>query len=289
MSKKIDTETKHVVRLQGGLGNQMFQYAFGQALKHKLNKNVNYDTWGYEEARRAWDHTTTRRTYGLDVYKANPDIASFAQLALMGEACKYVNHIQESVENVYDATRLEEVAAGYYISYWQAEEYFKTIRPQLLEDFTLSKPLPEESQEMLKKIQDCNAVSVHVRRGDYLALTELFCICSPKYYAKAVEYIKEHTENPHFFIFSDDIEWVKENMHVEGEHTIVDTNRHLHESIDLELMRNCKHSIIANSTYSWWGAWLNESPDKIVISPDTWFTDSRKNEAICPEWITLPV
>lgn len=141
---------------------------------------------------------------------------------------------------------------------------------------------------MLEKIQNTNSVSLHIRRGDYLQC-ERFIECSLKHYYDAIDYIEQQTakKNLTIFCFSDDIQWVKENLKINYETYFVDINKDINSYFDIELMRNCKHNIIANSSFSWWGAWLNENPNKIVIAPTQWYKNEPLYDIIPTEWIKL--
>lgn len=133
---------------------------------------------------------------------------------------------------------------------------------------------------MIDIIKSCNAVSLHIRRGDYISNATTNTIhgtCNLDYYKRAVEYIKKNSVSPIFFIFSDDIDWVKDNLHLNEKHYYIDWNNADTNYEDMRLMSLCKHNVIANSSFSWWGAWLNNNPKKIVIAPQKWFNDSKLN------------
>ena len=177
----------------------------------------------------------------------------------------------------------------YFEGYFQTEKYFKIFRKELLKDFSLKTELNDKNKKMLEQIKSTNAISLHVRHGDYLNLQNHFKICSLDYYKNAINLIIQKVENPHFYIFSDDIDWVRKNFNLNHHITIVDINSSNEGYFDLELMKNCKHNITANSSFSWWGAWLNENPDKIVITPKTWFVngDEERIDRIPEDWIEL--
>ena len=193
---------------------------------------------------------------------------------------------------VFQAEFLEPRNHAYYEGYFQSEKYFLHIRERLLREFKISTPPLHNSdnRRILDLILKKNAISLHIRRGDYLTPknTERHCLCSPSYYQNAIQYIIQRVENPHFFIFSDDISWVYDNFKISYPYTIVDVNDSYTGYYDLELMRNCKHNIIANSTFSWWGAWLNENPNKIVIAPQRWFMNQEDEIDIIPSsWVKI--
>lgn len=304
-----ENRMKCVVKLWGGLGNQMFQYAFGQSLAKQCDGRVAYDISWFEEMRSLdWKHTVERR-YGLSVFNAAVCFATKSQIdeccaseylvrhsRLPGEIRKWFNipkykvisgKILERQENVYDVTLLEKGRFGYYEGYYQTEKYFKMIRSQLLEAFSLAVPLNQENQLMRKQIREHNAISLHVRRGDYVQLADVYGVCSSAYYKNAVEYMLSHVQNPHFYIFSDDTEWVRDHLKLDIDCTIVDINDEKTAHWDLELMKNCQHHIIANSSFSWWGAWLNVNPEKIVLTPQRWFADGRATDVICKDWVPI--
>lgn len=164
------------------------------------------------------------------------------------------------------------------IGYFQSEKYFIDYSQRIRQSFTFKNKPDELNSEMLNRIKETESISLHIRRGDYvsnLTANSEHGLCSIDYYKKAVEYIKSKTEsrgNRCFFLFSDDPIWVKENMMFLGdEMVVVDFNTGEKSYEDMRLMSMCKHNIIANSSFSWWAAWLNNNPDKIVIAPDKWF------------------
>ncbi len=176
--------------------------------------------------------------------------------------------------------------------YWQSEKYFRDIRETILEDFTFTPPLNSRNQKILEKIKKTNSVSVHVRRGDYVMdpkTHEFHGVCGPDYYQKAVKVVSKKVENPTFYFFSDDIRWVEKNLKTKVENTYVDWNTGEKSFVDMQLMSSCKHHILANSSFSWWGAWLNRNKDKMVVAPKQWFQDpSMDTRDLIPEgWLTV--
>lgn len=181
---------------------------------------------------------------------------------------------------------------SYLIGYWQSERYFSSEADQIRDDFRFIQQVSGINSNLIKKIKAVNSISLHVRRGDYVsnknALT-VHGLCSIEYYQSAMRYIRERVEDPSVFIFSDDIDWVRDNIDFEDEHCFVGNNVHENSFFDMQLMSLCKHNIIANSSFSWWGAWLNGSPDKIVVSPKNWFkTNGYDTTDLYPsDWIRL--
>ena len=160
------------------------------------------------------------------------------------------------------------------------------------EEFSFKQPATGRNLEAAAEIGACNAVSLHVRRGDYAAdpvVMAMHGVCSLDYYARAVEYVLERVSKPVFFLFSDDPDWVRDHLKVRGSMRVVDQNGPDSGSEDLRLMVQCKHHIIANSTFSWWGAWLNANPDKLVIAPKRWFADGSLNtsDLLPTNWVKM--
>jgi len=181
----------------------------------------------------------------------------------------------------------------YLDGYWQSEEYFKDIRKTILKDFEIKKSLSEKNLEIEKRISQTNSISIHVRRCDYVndpVTNKIHGTCNVEYYLKAVQLMKEKVSDPHFYIFSDDSDWASENIVFNGKKEYIKHNIGNDSCFDIYLMSLCKHNIIANSSFSWWGAWLNQNKEKIIIAPDRWFVDEEMNDKckIVPsEWIKI--
>ena len=180
---------------------------------------------------------------------------------------------------------------GYLNGYWQSEKYFNSAKDIILNDYKCNFKENDVNLEVLKDIENTNSVSIHVRMGDYKSSENAdrhFVIRDAKYYERAIERIKKSVDNPKFFIFSNDIQWVKENLPLDNS-VIIDWNQGKDSYKDMFLMSKCKHNIIANSSFSWWGAWLNENKDKLVIAPDRWFNNIQAPDVICDSWIKVEV
>lgn len=288
-----------VVKLKGGLGNQLFQYAIAKKISLRYNVDVVLDITAFENYKL--------HKYSLDHFDFKKRIASDRELALFGikqisnydkyyvKLKKYVNTYFVICENQFNFDKNIFAAAKkntYLEGYFQSEKYFLDIRDILLTDFKIIKPLVDKNLEFANKIFGVNAISLHIRRGDYVTNKDtlnIHGICDLLYYKKAIEYISNKIEDPVFFIFSDDIPWVKGNLKTSFKTAYVEHNNADTNFEDLRLMSLCKHNIIANSSFSWWGAWLNQNPDKIVIAPKKWFNvDSRNSNDIIPDnWIKL--
>ncbi|MCC6447868.1 MAG: alpha-1,2-fucosyltransferase, partial [Chitinophagaceae bacterium] len=192
----------------------------------------------------------------------------------------------------FDENILKTPSDVYLEGYWQTEKYFKEISDILRKEFTFKIPPSEANQRMLDTIRLHNSVSIHIRRTDYItdpASSKDMGFCDIPYYKRAVSYLAERVADPHFYVFSDDMNWVRSNFALNFPVTYVDLNNADTNYEDMRLMSSCKHNIIANSTFSWWGAWLNSSEKKIVIAPKKWFNDtSKKSTDLVPEnWIKL--
>ena len=276
----------NIVELIGGIGNQMFQYAFGQLLE----EDIFYDLSWFEYSKKS--KNVTQRNYELDFfdiqikkltrkeakkYKKNNKL-----LLLFGIKTKHKKIIEKPF-NVYNPELLK-ISKGIFEGYFQCAQYVEPIRKQLLKDFTPRNKINLENKKVLEQILSTNSVSLHVRRGDYVKLQHIHGLCDILYYEKSIEFISKKIKNPHFFLFSDDIEWVKENLKINYPYTIVDINSGSNSPWDIWLMKHCKHNIIANSSFSWWGAWLNENPEKIVIAPQNWTIDNNNTDIIPTNW-----
>ena len=182
-------------------------------------------------------------------------------------------------------------ASVYLMGYWQSERYFQDISDIIRADFSFKLPLNEKNAEIAENISQVNAVSLHIRRGDYIQNPVTHAVyesCGFDYYSSAIQFIANTIEQPYFFIFSDDIAWVKENFVIPFACQYITNNQNMESYNDMRLMSLCQHHIIANSSFSWWGAWLNSKPNKIMIAPKKWFADDKNTSDLLPEsWIKL--
>ncbi len=290
-----------ICHILGGIGNQMFQYAAGRALSlstnqvHWLDLNdfFDYKLHNGFELDRVFNineiKSSTDTTDNLLGWRANPlakKILLRSQFArLRGQSFivePHFNYWPEFFELKRDC---------YLYGYWQSERYFKNIETIIRQDFSFKQPLNEFNQQIATDIAKMESVSLHVRRGDYVndpKTTATHGICSISYYVNAINYIANQINNPVFYIFSDDIDWVKKNLQINFPHTYIAHNRGVESYNDMHLMSLCKHHIIANSSFSWWGAWLNPSPNKLVIAPKNWFATETNTADLLPRnWIKL--
>lgn len=277
-----------IVKISDGLGNQMFQYAFGLSLEKKCNAKVYFDTSFFDEDKK--------RNYELGNFRLKLKNTNNWWLRLCKFLrCKKVKEIKEKKDSIYFEDFYNVKSYNLYIGYFQTYKYFDNYRNDILKAFELKTPLNEENEKMLKKIKSSNSVSLHVRRTDYLYKEELKIrgVCDLDYYGKAIKYIEKNIKAPHFFVFSDDIAWCLEHLKFQSKYTFVDINDAQSGYFDMFLMKNCKHNIIANSSFSWWGAWLNEHNNKIVIAPKIWMirwneTEENAGRDLIPsDWIRI--
>ena len=180
----------------------------------------------------------------------------------------------------------------YLMGYWESEKYFSDIRETLVKEFSLRNPLTGRNLEYKKQIIATESVGVHVRRGDALRPLALkkWKLLDPGYFRRCADIVAHRVSNPHFFVFSNDIEWAKSNLDLPFPVTFIEGNNEDAAFLELDLMRRCRHNIIANSSFSWWGAWLNCSKEKIVCAPARWFGDfDVDTKDLVPEsWILVP-
>lgn len=283
-----------IIRFLGGLGNQMFQYAFYKALQ-KRHQNVKADVQGFKdyslhnglELENIFDITLNKASaFTSNLYYIHNRSWPYRKLRAILNIKK--NYEEELSLFSFDPTFLENAESAYYWGYWQNELYFKDIADDLRKDLEFKNPLTERNQDLQSLICKQNSVSIHVRRGDYIENSLLGGLCGKEYYQKAIDYINLHVETPTFFIFSDDIAWCTENLNLTNS-SFISWNKGLTSYVDMQLMSCCKHQIIANSSFSWWGAWLNSNPKKIVIGPKKWTNDSNHStQMLFPDnWIKL--
>jgi len=280
------------VKLMGGLGNQMFQYAIGRRLA--LHKNAElYLDLSFLNLRENVDYTL--RKYELSRFKISAITKDvFFKDDFISKAIHKLKRIKYLVERneLFDPTILSEKRNVYLSGFWQSEKYFADIRQTLLEDFALQSSLSKDNMLLSQQIASVNSVSIHIRRGDYISNKNALSkhgVLGLDYYKNALNLIRSRVPNPVFYIFSDDINWIKQNLHIEESHYIIEHNKAEDSYLDMILMSTCKHNIIANSSFSWWGAWLNDYSEKMVIGPKNWFSDSTIDTSdIIPEsWIKM--
>ena len=296
-----------IVRLTDGLGNQMFQYAAAKALAVQNNTEVVFDMSWFEINKHRG-----RRLYGLDIFPLS---------------CQKINQVDKAKDfflkhlhftrNIYRhraIARIENLLAQdggiiihetslsydekvmlqargksvYLQGYWQSEQYFSSIRDVLLQDFQFQPVLSRENLSTSEQIQRVtNPVALHIRRGDYLGTN--FACCTLEYYQKAIDYLAGRIGDIQLFVFSNDISWARTNLKTNQEIHFIDQNSEVNGYEDMRLMSLCHHHIIANSTFSWWGAWLGQYDAKIVIAPKQWTVNNNEDytDIIPFDWLKM--
>lgn len=289
-----------IVHLAGGLGNQMFQYAFGRARAKLLgvelalelsNRTLRIHN-GFELDKifdiqaKIVTQAEMRAVLGLKRHRATRNL--IRGLGLRGLLLS--RYIEEPYFR-FAPKMLDIPDNAYVVGYWQSEKYFQKIVKTIHSDFFFRQPLSDRNTVLAEQIDRVNAVSLHVRRGDYVnnpKINVAHGVCSLDYFRDAIRHVSSQVERPHFFIFSDDIGWVKDNLRVDVPCQYVNHNQGAESYNDMRLMSLCKHHIIANSSFSWWGAWLNPSVDKIVIAPKHWFANETNTQDLIPdEWLVI--
>jgi hypothetical protein len=294
-----------LVSVRGGLGNQMFQYACGRAIAQKLNASLKLDLDFY--FKNTDNKDLTERGFELNRFNIQTEpapeneIKRFVPVNLHPNKYHYIfykikrlitkKHLfLEKTPLVFDPF-INQVSEETYLSgYWQSELYFKDVSLLIRQELSLKVELSPKAKQILSQIEGCNAVSLHIRRGDFLNQKniKIHGILSADYYMQAVDIIFSKLTDPYFFIFTDDIAWVNNNFHLQAAHIIVNRETSDKGYEDLWLMSKCKHHIVANSSFSWWGAWLDSNEKKIVIAPKSWIVNMPANANIIPkDWISL--
>lgn len=276
------------VILTGGLGNQMFQYAAAKSLSLRLNKGLTVDLYALSKRTQA-----TKRQFGIQIFDVDLNVSSSWKSKFLVKAFPLVDktrllfymlmgYFRDRSAIVY-ASEIEKLRGNIILhGHFQNEKYFDDYKDVIKRDFTFKYLLQGKNAELAKQIRDTQSVSIHVRRGDYLTnvhANKNFAILDKNYYQKVINIIKEEVESPHFFVFSEDFEWIKENISFDGLPVeYVDWNKGEDSYIDMQLMSMCKHNVIANSSFSWWAAWLNDYEWKLVYAPSEWFSDEDRNK-----------
>ncbi len=284
-----------IVKLKGGLGNQLFQYACAKHLAEQNNDVLKLDLGWYRGGVAVGD---TARTYGLDKFAISAQGASEDEIRSVGGRPsalkrlikKVVGKLRPINSYLFDQSVLGQKENVHLEGFFQSERYFKEIESIIRNEFQLKGEMGDAARVVLQDIEQTNAVAIHVRRGDYVNnknANAFHGVCSQEYYHQAIELIAKRIDSPKYFVFSDDIEWVKD--HIEIPNAVFVSQKDIADYEELILMSKCKHNIIANSSFSWWGAWLNANPNKIVIAPKQWVSDARVNtaDAVPESWIRI--
>lgn len=293
-----------ITKLIGGLGNQMFQYATGRRAAYINKAELKLDISWFKNSEGAIKRDCLINTFNIKgVFATEEEINKlksedqglftllyrrFLRFTKPYHKQSYILqrffHFDPNILYVQDNTYLQ--------GHWVSEKYFKDIENIIRKEFTFKDKPDATNKKMINKINNCNSVSIHIRRGDYIfdkKTNKRFGVCDIRYYFKAVYLIAKEIKDPHFFIFSDDPLWAKQNLHLKFPCVYVDHNTGKKAYEDMRLMSYCQHNIIANSSFSWWGAWLNQNRNKIVIAPKKWFRDKSINtkDLIPQSWVKI--
>ncbi|QWD04209.1 alpha-1,2-fucosyltransferase [Polynucleobacter paneuropaeus] len=286
-----------ITKINGGLGNQLFQYAAGRALACRHQSELVLDLSDFSNIPMG----NTPRIFELNKYPIVARVASLEEESRLrfyqGRVLRRIPFLPRPWQHVrephfqYFPDFINLPNDIYLDGYWQSHLYFESIAALLHSEFQPLKGPGVNNQELLQAMAKCNSVALHIRRGDYVSNTKAAIhhgVCSLDYYQAAIRQIAENVSSPYFYIFSDDLEWSNANLDIGFPATYIGHNVGDQAFQDLRLISHCKHQIIANSSFSWWGAWLNPSPHKIVIAPKKWFAVSKNTSTLFPrEWITL--
>lgn len=263
------------VYLKGGLGNIFFQYAAGREVAIRNNTSLRLDLSHYIGLR-----DMSARNLVRELGQFNLKAELFAPSILIKAMSRFGRHAGSTFFREkhfgYDPAVLDLRDESSLDGYFQSEKYFKGIEQVIRNDLQFRVSFSDRKVTAYQeKISDSDSVAIHIRRGDYLR-KPLHNICTAGYYLNSIEYIRESLADPHFFVFSDDIAWCRTNMK-SGDYDFVDLDVTGRRLVEFHLMGSCKHIIISNSSFSWWAAWLNSNPDKIIVSPSRWFNDETMN------------
>lgn len=287
--------------ISAGLGNAMFQYAFARSLALKLDQDLYFYITTNAQPVFRFDkfnvkippaHEEDINRLRKKVIKNNIIRGVFKRLKVPIHYNTKYHFDNHRIDNT-SLEKLEKIEDLYISGYYGDQKYFIENENIIRKEFTLKEPLNEENKRMRAEIFNSNSVSIHIRRGDYVG-NNFFADIKPKHYENAVNYISERTDQDIIcYIFSDDIEWARKNLNLNVKTVFVDINTAETDYMELMLMAACKHNIIANSTYSWWGAWLNNNPNKIVIAPKVWYNNPKaqryyaKGALVPNDWIKI--
>lgn len=300
-----------ISKIYSGLGNQMFQYATGKATALRLNTDLKLDLSWFDISEKM---VRAKRQFELNNFpNIHIDLANEKKcrqigyiddfgFALLGKLRRRLHSCYKQlftkksyVTDKNDNIELLQTGLDHYLDgYWQSEIYFKDFADQITSSFSFPRFQNEKNislaTELLKRD---DTIAIHVRRGDYVLSPKDYKvfggICTIEYYKQAVAVMEKLLRHPSYVVFSDEPQWAAENLNLPQTTIFVDWNNHENSFRDMQLMTCCKHNIIANSSFSWWGAWLNQNPDKIVIAPARWTNDNSINTEHClpDEWLKI--
>lgn len=286
-----------ITKINGGLGNQFFQYAAGRALAHHHQTELILDLSDLKHPSPG----NTPRNFELDKYPivarvANPQEESkfrfyhgrlLRRIPLLPRPWVHIRepHFQ------YDPHFFDLPQDVYLDGYWQSYLYFDRVQDLIRSELQPLSAPRELNQTLLREMHSQNSIALHIRRGDYISNAKAAIhhgVCSLDYYQHAIQHMMAEIHEPHFYVFSDDLGWAKDHLIIDAPVNFVGHNSGHQAFEDLRLISHCKHQIIANSSFSWWGAWLNSNPNKIVIGPKRWFLVNKDTRTLFPpSWLMI--
>ena len=283
-----------ITQIKGGLGNQMFQFAAGKTLAHLNNTFLKLDVSAFDEYKL--------RNFDLLNFQTNIAFASRQEINDLLPAHNFEKAFQyfsplnkrsyyREKKFSFDEKVLRLGSNVYLKGYFQSEKYFLPAKEIIKQEFRVKHEVISNVNEFANKINNEQSVAVHIRRGDMRSdniTSEYHGVLPVDHYQKCIDIIRSKVPGPVFYFFSDDIDWVKTHLQI-PEAIYVSNNMTKTHIEDLYLMSQCKHNIIANSSFSWWGAWLNDNPGRIVLAPKKWFNEGPEDiqDLIPGGWITI--
>lgn len=292
-----------IVKFKGGLGNQLFQYAFLRALQLEYDcgeiysdfsfyKNISGDTVRVpriEQLQVIHSQASAQDLRKVCIFNhdANPNLLISRIKAFMERKINK-DYFYEPDRSFLDISKI--LANKYFDGYWQSWRYMVGIEQQLKDEVRPKRTLSESTIKTIDQLKDYESVFVGIRRGDYLATSwakKHYGAFGQDYFDEAVRIIKEKVENPVLYVFSNDIAWVKDNITFDCEVRYREDDEQTSDIEELFIMSSCKHAIIVNSTFYWWGAWLIDNPDKIIVAPKNWFADGSSIDIVPPMWVKI--
>jgi len=289
-----------IIKLKGGLGNQLFQYAAARSLAHIHKTTVKLDTTNYyygEPRQYELCHFNIQENLAqkLEIHKLTKvkqnKFQKIVHTLLHNHPPLSPHHIRYNKSELYK--NFFNLPDNIYLDgYFQSEKYFLNIAHIIRNEFTVKNEMSDKNKKITEMMQNVSSVNLHIRRGDYVSdakANQKHGVCSLDYYHSCIEHIGKKIKDPHFFVFSNDITWSRNNLKINcNDVTYVDYNKPNEAYEDLRLMSFCKHHITANSTFSWWGAWLAFYKDKMVFVPKKWFAKEKDTEGMLPDsWIKI--
>jgi hypothetical protein len=287
-----------ITRLSGGLGNQLFQYAYGRHVAFTRREKLALDLGWFMQPHIL--HSSRKfelNNFSIDARKTSISssiINAFSSTLYLRDIFDVLTHNKTVTEDMECENKFEfnGIKNIFLKGYWQSQNYFLGIRNLLLQEISPKLKLCHKYFELKNKIEQCEAIAIHVRRGDYVnnfRSASVHGTLPISYYLKAIDLILKNTNYPHFFVFSDDISWVKQHFDFKGlNHIFIEGINSPSAVPEFDLMRSCKHHIIANSSFSWWGAWLGIGAKQIVIAPSQWYANKlTPPNLLPPQWLQI--